>query len=64
MLRFVKDYLATSNHADWFGMFSLLIFSSFFLLVLIRITRMKKVLIEELSEMPLAQEDNNQIQEL
>ncbi len=64
MLRFVKDYLATSDHADWFGMFSLVVFSGFFLLVLIRIARMKKVLIEELSEMPLTPEDNNQIQEL
>lgn len=63
MLRFVKEYLATSNHADWFGMFSLLIFSGFFLIVLIRMIRMKKVLIEELSEMPLSPEDNNQIQQ-
>lgn len=60
MLRFVKDYLATSDHADTFGMFSLIVFTGFFLAVLIRIARMKKSYIKELSELPLGNEDMNQ----
>jgi hypothetical protein len=62
MLRFVKDFLATSDHADTFGMFSLLVFSGFFLAVIIRITRMKKAYIQELSELPFGTEDTNENQ--
>jgi len=60
MLRFVKEYLATSEHADIFGMFSLVVFTGFFIAVLIRIIRMKKSYIQELSEMPLGTESKNQ----
>ena len=60
MLRFVKEYLATSDHADTFGMFSLVVFSGFFLAVLIRIARMKKPYVKELSELPFGNEEINE----
>lgn len=60
MLRFVKEYLATSEHADSFGIFSLVVFTGFFLAVIIRIMRMKKSYVEELSNLPLGSEDMNQ----
>lgn len=60
MLRFVKEYLATSDNADTFGMFSLLVFSGFFLAVLIRIARMKKSYVKELSELPFGNEEINE----
>jgi hypothetical protein len=58
MLRFIKHHLATEDYASFFGIVSLLIFTSFFLIVLIRIYRMKKETIDELSNIPLGIEDS------
>ena len=62
MLRFVKQHLATEDNAAMYGMISLLIFSIFFLIVLIRIYRMKKETIDELSNIPLGFDDDSQLQ--
>lgn len=65
MLRFIKHHLASEQGVEFYGMLSLLIFVLFFLVVLIRIWRMKKTTIEELSNIPLAQDEvtlQNEIQ--
>lgn len=59
MLRFIKHHLATEQGVEWYGMFSLLVFVLFFLVVLIRIWRMKKSTIEELGQLPFGTDDNN-----
>jgi cytochrome c oxidase cbb3-type subunit 4 len=59
MLRFIKHHLATEQGVEWYGMFSLLVFVLFFLVVLIRIWKMKKSTIEELGQLPFGNEDNN-----
>lgn len=59
MLRFIKHHLATEDGAAFYGMFSLLVFVIFFLVVLIRIWRMKKDTIDELGQLPLGNDDNN-----
>lgn len=59
MLRFIKHHLATEQGVEWYGMFSLLIFVLFFLVVLIRIWKMKKSTIEELGQLPFGNEENN-----
>lgn len=53
MLRFIKHHIATESGVEFYGIFSLVIFVLFFLIVLIRIWRMKKSTIEELSNIPL-----------
>jgi cytochrome c oxidase cbb3-type subunit IV len=58
MLRFIKHHLASESGAEFYGMFSLLIFVLFFLVVLIRISRIKKSTIEELSNIPLGTEES------
>lgn len=65
MLRFIKHHLASEQGVEFYGMLSLLIFVLFFLIVLIRIWRMKKTTIEELSNIPLAKDEvtlQNEIQ--
>ncbi len=65
MLRFIKHHLASEQGVEFYGMLSLLIFVLFFLIVLIRIWRMKKSTIEELSNIPLAKDEvtrQNEIQ--
>lgn len=65
MLRFIKHHLASEQGVEFYGMLSLLIFVLFFLVVLIRVRRMKKTTIEELSNIPLAQDEitlQNEIQ--
>lgn len=57
MLRFIKHHLATESGVEFYGIFSLMIFVLFFLVVLIRIWRMKKTTIEELSNIPLLSEE-------
>lgn len=58
MLRFIKHHLATESGVEFYGIFSLMVFVLFFLVVLIRISRMKKSTIEELSNIPLATEES------
>lgn len=57
MLRFIKHHLATESGVEFYGIFSLVIFVLFFLVVLIRIWRMKKTTVEELSNIPLQIEE-------
>jgi cytochrome c oxidase cbb3-type subunit 4 len=57
MLRFIKHHLATESGVEFYGIFSLMVFVLFFLIVLIRIWRMKKTTIEELSNIPLLSEE-------
>lgn len=59
MLRFIKHHLATEDGVAFYGMFSLMVFVIFFLVVLIRIWRMKKDTIDELGQLPLGNDDNN-----
>lgn len=54
MLRFIKHHLTTEDNVEWYGIFSLMIFVLFFLIVLIRLARMRSSTIEEVSSMPLA----------
>jgi cytochrome c oxidase cbb3-type subunit IV len=53
MLRFIKHHLASESGVEFYGIFSLMIFVLFFLIVLIRMWKMKKSVIEELSSIPL-----------
>lgn len=65
MLRFIKHHLASEQGVAFYGILSLLIFVLFFLIVIIRIWRMKKTTIEELSNIPLAKDEvtlQNEIQ--
>lgn len=57
MLRFIKHHLATESGVEFYGIFSLVIFVLFFLVILIRIWRMKKTTVEELSNIPLQIEE-------
>ena len=57
MLRFIKHHLATEAGVEFYGIFSLMIFVLFFLVVLFRLWRMKKTTIEELSNIPLQMEE-------
>lgn len=57
MLRYIKHHLATEEGVQWYGMFSLFVFVIFFLVVLIRITRMRKAMIDELSAIPLSDDE-------
>jgi cytochrome c oxidase cbb3-type subunit IV len=63
MLRYIKHHLATEDGVAYYGMFSLLIFVIFFLIVLIRIWKMKKDTIDELGQLPLSNDDNNLLNE-
>lgn len=57
MLRFIKHHLATESGVEFYGIFSLMVFVLFFLVVLIRIWKMKKTTIDELSNIPLLAEE-------
>jgi cytochrome c oxidase cbb3-type subunit IV len=59
MLRFIKHHLASEDGAAFYGMFSLMIFVIFFLVVLLRIWKMKKATIDELGQLPFENDDNN-----
>jgi cytochrome c oxidase cbb3-type subunit IV len=58
MLRFIKHHLATESGVEFYGIFSLMIFVLFFLVVLIRIWKMKKSTIDELSNIPFTVEES------
>jgi cbb3-type cytochrome oxidase subunit 3 len=57
MLRFIKHHLATESGVEFYGIFSLMVFVLFFLVVLIRLWKMKKTTIDELSNIPLLAEE-------
>jgi fructose-specific phosphotransferase system IIC component len=53
MLRFIKHNLTSIGNVEFYPIVSLIIFSLFFLLVLIRVFFMSKDTIADLSEIPL-----------
>lgn len=57
MLRFIKHHLASESGVEFYGIFSLMIFVLFFLVVLIRIWKMNKSAVEELSNIPLSSDN-------
>jgi hypothetical protein len=59
MLRFIKHNLTSIYNVEYFPLISLVLFSTFFLLVVYKVIRMSKVTIEELSEMPLKDSIND-----
>lgn len=58
MLRFIKQNLETITGVGIFPIISLLIFVLFFLVVLIRVAKMKKSSITEISNYPLNDGDD------
>ncbi len=56
MLRFIKHNLTTIDGVEIFPMLSLLIFVLFFALVLVRVIRMSKSQVAELSDIPFSEE--------
>jgi hypothetical protein len=59
MLRFIKHNLTSIYNVEYFPLISLVLFSTFFLLVVYKVIRMSKATIEELSEMPLIDSIND-----
>jgi hypothetical protein len=59
MLRFIKHNLTSIYNVEYFPLISLVLFSTFFLLVVYKVIRMSKATIEELSEMPLKDSIND-----
>ncbi len=57
MLRFISYNLTSIDGISIFPILSLLIFTTFFTLVLLYVVRMKKSQIEELSNIPLELEE-------
>ena len=60
MMRFITHHLTSIKGVEIFPMFSLLIFLSFFALVLIRVWRMTRTEADELSSLPLMDDESNQ----
>ena len=60
MLRLIKHHLTGINGVEIYPLFSLLIFTVFFALVLIRVIRMKKGHVSEVSHMPLDNDGTTQ----
>jgi hypothetical protein len=56
MLRFIKHNLTTIDGVEIFPMLSLLIFVLFFALVIVRVIRMSKSQVAELSDIPFEDE--------
>ena len=61
MLRFIQHNLTTIGNVEYFPIISLIIFSLFFVLVAIRVFRMPKSAVEELSQIPLNDQTNDSI---
>ncbi len=59
MLRFIKHNLTSIYNVGYFPLISLVLFSTFFLLVVYKVIRMSKSTIKELSEMPLKDSIND-----
>jgi hypothetical protein len=60
MMRFITHHLTSINGVEIFPMLSLLIFVSFFALVLIRVWRMTRQEADELSELPFNEDETSQ----
>ena len=53
MLRFIKQNLETISGIEIFPLISLMIFVLFFAIMLVRVVRMKKKYVSEISDYPL-----------
>jgi cytochrome c oxidase cbb3-type subunit 4 len=53
MLRFIKHNLESIGNVEWYPLFSLLIFTLFFAIVVLRVIKMSKSTVAELSDLPL-----------
>ncbi len=61
MLRFIKHNLTTIGNVEYFPIISLVLFSLFFLLVVIRVIKMSKSSVTEMSNLPfIDQSKDNQ----
>jgi cytochrome c oxidase cbb3-type subunit 4 len=61
MLRFIKHNLTTIGNVEYFPIISLVLFSLFFLLVVIRVIKMSKSSVAEMSNLPfIDQSKDNQ----
>lgn len=60
MLRFIKHNLTSMLDIEIYPLFSLVLFTIFFALVLLYVWKMSKERIAELSASPLDLEDNNE----
>lgn len=57
MFKFIKKYAETMDNVDIYPMISLLIFFSFFIVLLVFVKKMKKERVEELSNLPFENEE-------
>ncbi|TNE53337.1 MAG: cbb3-type cytochrome c oxidase subunit 3 [Bacteroidetes bacterium] len=62
MLRFIKHHMTTIDGIEIYPIISLLIFVTFFAFMLAYVLRMKKTRIQELSEIPLENEQESRTQ--
>lgn len=53
MLKFIKGHMETIGDIEWYPLLSLIIFFTFFALMIIRVVLMKKEAYKEESELPL-----------
>jgi cytochrome c oxidase cbb3-type subunit IV len=53
MLRFIKHNLTSILDVEWYPIFSLLLFTTFFALVIVRVIKMSKETVDEVSDLPL-----------
>lgn len=63
MMKNVKYYLENETGVDVYGLFSLLVFFIFFVGLLIYVLRMKKSEADEVSRIPLREDDDAQYSE-
>lgn len=59
MLSSIKHYLSSEDGIQAYGIFSLMVFVLFFAAVIYRIIRMRKSTIDEVSAMPLSDDDSH-----
>jgi hypothetical protein len=64
MLRFIKYNLESIGSVEWYPMFSLLIFVVFFIIVVLRVIKMSKETVTELSDLPLNDKIDTNIKDL
>jgi len=64
MLRFIKYNLESISSVEWYPLFSLLIFVVFFIIVVLRVTKMSNATVIELSDLPLNDKIDNKIKDL
>jgi len=64
MLRFIKYNLESISSVEWYPLFSLLIFVVFFIVVVLRVTKMSKATVIELSDLPLNDKIDTNIKDM